>query len=1169
MQSAAGHFTARSGAGSQSITGLGFQPKCLLLWATGSVGRAGASTRDAGIQLSLGVAAAFGGTTRQQCVRWSAIDAVTTAREIESISSTQVLNALTVASNGASTAIATAALASFDSDGFTLTFAVATKALEVAYLAIGGADITAQVSTFLTGTGAGARTHSAVFGFDPDVLITFALPPVASSGGLGIGVGTRQNLDQWGMGVTAKSGVTTTDTQRAFSPTNLLHLPDTSSGAFAIDGQWTGGSGGNVTMTYLAAVGSATVVALGISGLNAQAGYLDKPTAGTTPVNQDIATGWTPSLALLGSIFNVGSNWATHGRIGLGIGDGTHRSIAYVTDDDALTTTNAENAFRTDRVMVQADGGAPTAEATDAIVSNGYRLAWQTIDASGERIGYLIIGPRPIALDASGDLAFGGPDPLIAPSAQLFATGAMIFDGQAIIGRGQALGQDAAGSVVFGGPDPRLMLDFTDVLHAAGDLALDGNVHLRLDWGGKLTAAGDLALDGATHLSLTHELKQNAIGSLLFSQGAQRISTQPRFKQADIGGLKIDGFAFIIAALPEPATAGPGDLPGTINLVRNPSVEKDLTDWTGFGGAVVTRVPSRAWHGGFSAQVVLPTTANAGLRIGSLPGLGAAGVTEPGLAQVRLSGAGVTGLDAHLEARYTDGTTVVGTTLLGPALPGDDSWIELRLPETPPDPTKTLIDYTIVVQRSTSGAAMTFWADGAQIEIDQGQGISTFAYGGDGLPYYRWSDIPDLSFSIRDPIPRQDRGIGQGGVVTMQPRLYRANFMGELLEDISDGVLSATATADPGRDVAWTLDATMTLDGFRRLTPFVDWLVPTLTVTYPDGSQRSGPLGLYFVLGGNQTRNEFGGTVKVDARDPLWLLSEQGYSAPYSVGAGANVIATVKSILAGAVLTGDATDARRRYQIDDATIVTSEAKEWQLTDSRLKIINDLLEDAGFFPLYTTKTGIITTRATGSGMYLNREPARLWYANAPLGTVLPTRPLPLQASLPSEVVGAINTSPNTGDTQNQLLLINDSPKASPSGTSTSYLITDPRNSRNWFVQVSTALNIPIELLERLFTRTIYRRFETSGGLDWQQVAAALAEHLSTKNETLSLAVLPDPAVELTREVVYLALWDGTGDPIAVGKYLVNSVKYGFTPGSALMQLDLGRVVEASATLVAGG
>lgn len=189
--------------------------------------------------------------------------------------------------------------------------------------------------------------------------------------------------------------------------------------------------------------------------------------------------------------------------------------------------------------------------------------------------------------------------------------------------------------------------------------------------------------------------------------------------------------------LPVPSAALPGEIAGTVNLVRNPSLEYSdigLRDWSSEAGITLTRDNATAWDRSWSALATV-----------------AAGAGSPGVMVLSLGGIGFTGqrsyvgsialLGTALLARiwltliYQDATSTIGE--LTDVVPTAD-WVRVETVPVAQNPAKMLdrIEFwTAVVQEA---GVVTLRLDGAQIEEALSGGATPYVDGDQGEGHHWW-----------------------------------------------------------------------------------------------------------------------------------------------------------------------------------------------------------------------------------------------------------------------------------------------------------------------------------------------------------------------------------------------------------------------------------------------
>lgn len=384
----------------------------------------------------------------------------------------------------------------------------------------------------------------------------------------------------------------------------------------------------------------------------------------------------------------------------------------------------------------------------------------------------------------------------------------------------------------------------------------------------------------------------------------------------------------------------------------------------------------------------------------------------------------------------------------------------------------------------------------------------------------------------------------------IEATMYRCTYDGSRIEDVSGAFVAATVTMDPENDQTWSLEATATWDGYNALSPYLDWLAPVLTVTWPDGTVRQGQLGLYLVTKSPATRGETSTSVRLRALDPLWLVARQRLREKVVWRGGSQKDRALRQVLDSVVLTRTPSD-RRRFSVPNTGKTFRKDKEFPKHTNKLELANAIAHGMGCYSLWTTKRGVITTKRMGEARLRQREPVRTYTANLPPALAASGLPAPL-GGVASEVVGTIAMTPAGDDLLNEILLINDDSEL-PAITGKAR-VRNPQNDRAALIEEG-----------RIHTRRMHHHLiddnATAG-----EVASALLDDLSAHDDAMTLTVLPDPVPEFVRETVNLFLYDASGGRIAHAHYAVHRVKYGFLPASGTMEMDVGRISDAEGALV---
>lgn len=214
--------------------------------------------------------------------------------------------------------------------------------------------------------------------------------------------------------------------------------------------------------------------------------------------------------------------------------------------------------------------------------------------------------------------------------------------------------------------------------------------------------------------------------------------------------------ARVLPTLREP---GPGEMPGTINLVENPSLEESLSGWSATAGITLSRDDGDAWAGRWAAKLVVD--AGAGSPVASVAGAGALGLSDetPWIGSVWAAGELGT-VTVGLRFAYAAGADDDGDTHLtdpdgdpdeDPLVPGPE-WSRLTTLPTWPTAGRIVERVTLRIVVGQSGAAQTLWLDGAQLERAPWGGATPYVDGDQGAGC-RWDGAPHGSLSVREPQP--------------------------------------------------------------------------------------------------------------------------------------------------------------------------------------------------------------------------------------------------------------------------------------------------------------------------------------------------------------------------------------------------------------------------------
>lgn len=386
------------------------------------------------------------------------------------------------------------------------------------------------------------------------------------------------------------------------------------------------------------------------------------------------------------------------------------------------------------------------------------------------------------------------------------------------------------------------------------------------------------------------------------------------------------------------------------------------------------------------------------------------------------------------------------------------------------------------------------------------------------------------------------------GQVEVDPRLWRATWNNQLVEDLSGAVISGSVTHDTSRANHWSLDCTMHYDGWVALRPFVDWVAPVMNLRYPDGTVVSRQLGHFLVLDSPEHREELGGTVRLDARDVLWAVNAQGIQTAIMMS-GMQFGLLAKNTLLDATVPGGLATSKFRQTIPNFNVPPrpDTFRGFPVNTRRLAVINELFATGAHYPLYPNQLGVLSTHPM-TPLY-DHAPLRSWYANPPAGNHFIGEDLvnltPFVGQ-PSPVIGAVDTTPSSAELVDEIIVIGGAGGSRVRGSAKTARFTGGSGPGPG-TKKGSAKTVTIPLVP------------DDGAAE--EIALRILEEMLTENSTISLTVKPDPTFVAIHAPVRLGIWDLLGRKVAVGKYLVKRVRYGMTVEDPLMRVDLGALAGA--------
>ncbi len=380
VKTATGTFTTPADPGVQAITGLGFQPKAILLW--------GVPVTDANVALNaarwIGFADNGNPTNQSVTVAGGQDGSAATWREQRTNAVLEIPNV-----GNYSTPLALATVASYDADGFSLNYSSAAVGYVVHYVAFGGTDLKTAVGT----KAANASPLTGIL-FKPQLVFAMSIGAPAGNAGYtdaahGFGV-FNINTQQWWIGTyqgnndaANKDSVLFTNSFAGALNNGALSWSARFT-SMTLDGfNWTGGNGD--VFHYLA---------LNLGLAKNTVGMFTKETGGTAPVTQTL-----PNLAFTPRSFGLASAGETDqvsttpngARFALGAYDGTRQNAVLATDVNGANNADQKGQAGAILEIGQADAVVDAKATAQVIADSTPALVWDPNDTVAYQIGYWAI----------------------------------------------------------------------------------------------------------------------------------------------------------------------------------------------------------------------------------------------------------------------------------------------------------------------------------------------------------------------------------------------------------------------------------------------------------------------------------------------------------------------------------------------------------------------------------------------------------------------------------------------------------------------------------------------------------------------------------------------------------------------------------------------------------
>ena len=306
--------------------------------------------------------------------------------------------------SGTPVVLAEADVTSWDDTNIVLNWTTADNfAYVIHYVAVGGTDLSAKVLNWTTGTTTGNVAVTGV-GFEPTVVFSAhaGYQQTAASGNAArssFGWGVMDfNGDQWANTFYSRSGLGTSDTQRAqVTDSTLMMIDQTPAVQKRASFVSMDSDGFTVNFTNSTSANNAQVISLALAGLNAKVGAFNKSTAAATASQAITGVNFKPALAMFTSVQDVTQASAqAHTRFGIGASDGVTEGASAFQAQNGAGIANVAGIDKTDKVFMKVNNSTPALDAEADLASfdvDGFTLSWTTNDAVATEILYIAMGP--------------------------------------------------------------------------------------------------------------------------------------------------------------------------------------------------------------------------------------------------------------------------------------------------------------------------------------------------------------------------------------------------------------------------------------------------------------------------------------------------------------------------------------------------------------------------------------------------------------------------------------------------------------------------------------------------------------------------------------------------------------------------------------------------------
>lgn len=385
-----GSFSMNTGAGNQSITGVGFVPKAIFFYYNKETTNGSADSQVTGFGMATSATNRVG-----VCVRGlNGANPTSAGRRHDNTS-------CIVYCDGTGAAVVDADFVSMDANGFTINVTTADATARVInFIALGGSDLThVFIKEWTTPTTVSSQATTGV-GFQPDAMIVLSLAlgtsPVDGAGSasalcmLGFGTSATQ---QGAMGIRPGNGVSPQITEKIQKAGKIMCQ---SNSTLFMEADLVTMDEDGFTLNFSTTSGTARYAwALCLKGGQYKVGSFNQPTSQGNVSLADV--GFTPKgLCLFSSNGVTSTSIIEEGRHSFGAASSPiERGSIWFGDQDNVAAQVVDEDLDRTKIIKMMTEGTPTVNAAADLASfdsDGFTLNWTAADATAREIIYMAFG---------------------------------------------------------------------------------------------------------------------------------------------------------------------------------------------------------------------------------------------------------------------------------------------------------------------------------------------------------------------------------------------------------------------------------------------------------------------------------------------------------------------------------------------------------------------------------------------------------------------------------------------------------------------------------------------------------------------------------------------------------------------------------------------------------